>query len=493
MYRLVLYYLVVLLLLAVVFSSFKLLPSAPLDIIISTLVFLVFSWATNQLFAKVFKAQVNTESVYITALILALIVTPAQTLSDFVFLFWVSVLAMASKYILALGQKHLFNPAAIAVVITALFANHSASWWVGNSAMFPFVAVGGLLIVRKIKREDLVFYFLLTTLAVTTLIAILHGSNITLTLSKVIINSSLAFFAFVMLTEPLTTPPTKVLQAVYGALTGLLFVPQIHLFGLFSTPELALVSANVVSYLVSSKAKLTLSLLQKIKISPDTFDFIFPRPEKFTFQAGQYLEMTLSHDHVDARGNRRYFTIASSPTENTLRLGVKFYEPGSSFKKALLNLDNQTPVVLSQLAGDFVLPKNKNQKLVFIAGGIGITPFRSILKYLTDTKEARDIVLIFSNKHAEDIVYQDVFTAAAQTINLKIIYTLTDLTHLPADWSGHTGRISADLIKQEIPDYSDRLYYLSGTHSMVEGFKETLGSLALKKSKIIVDYFPGFA
>ena len=92
----------------------------------------------------------NVESTYISALILALIITPLQSYNDLWFLGWAAVLAMASKYILGIKGKHLFNPVAFAVALTYFTINQSASWWVGNATMLPFVLVGGLLVVRKI-------------------------------------------------------------------------------------------------------------------------------------------------------------------------------------------------------------------------------------------------------------------------------------------------------------------------------------------------------
>ena len=119
-----------------------------------------------------------------------------------------------------------------------------------------------------------------------------------------------------------------------------------------------------------------LRLKEKVQLAPDIYDFIFVPTRKFAFAPGQYMEWTLGHDEPDSRGNRRYFTLASSPTENTLRLGVKFYQQSSSFKSALLAMDQQSEIVAAQVAGDFVLPDDPRQKCVFIAGGIGITPFR---------------------------------------------------------------------------------------------------------------------
>jgi ferredoxin-NADP reductase len=195
---------------------------------------------------------------------------------------------------------------------------------------------------------------------------------------------------------------------------------------------------------------------------------------------------------VDSRGNRRYFTIASSPTEKELRLGVKFYQNGSSFKKALAYMDDGDVIIASQLSGDFVLPKNENKKLVFIAGGIGITPFRSMIKYLIDTKQKRDIVLIYSNKTEADVVYKDIFNQASEYFNLKTIYIFTNLEDGQASRIGRRGFVNEKMILEEIKDWKERTFYISGPPSMVSGTEKIIKKLGLSGNHIKTDFFPGF-
>lgn len=492
MYRLMLYYLIALILLAVILSFFHLISFDPINIVFSTLFLVLISGFANDFFSKVFHAPTNTESAYISALILTLIITPASSLHSFIFLALAGIITMASKYIFAIDKKHIFNPVAIAVILTAFGFNLSASWWVGNMHMLPAVIAGGMLVSRKIRREDMVFAFLSAALITIGFFGFTKGNNLFGLLNQVLLHSSLAFLAFVMLTEPLTTPPTKRLQIIYGALVGILFAPQINIAGMYSTPELALAAGNIFSYIVSPKEKLVLKLSQKIKAADDIFDFIFPLKNKLSFPPGQYMEWTLSHKNTDSRGNRRYFTIASSPTENNIRIGVKFYDPSSSYKKTLLSMDEKTPIIAASRAGDFTLTNNPGEKYVFMAGGIGITPFRSIIKYLIDTKKSCDIILMYSNKNASEIVYKDIFNQAQKELNIKVVYTLTDKENIPSFWQGNSGRIDEIMIKNEIPDYSKRLFYLSGPHNMVTAFEKTLKDIGIAKNRVRTDFFPGF-
>ena len=493
MYRLLLYVLLVLAGVAEVLSFLKILPFDPIGLAISAGWLVFVCYVANKVFSYVFEAPTNLESVYITALILFLIISPTmRNFNDLAFMGWAGTLAIASKYILAINKKHIFNPAAIAVALTAFAIGSSASWWVGTSSMFPFVLIGGLLIVKKIQRFDLFFSFLATSVIGTLLIVLQSGGNFITTLQTLFISSSLLFFGFIMLTEPLTTPPTRKLRMIYGALVGIIFIPNLHFGSIYSTPEIALVIGNIFAYLVSPKQKLVMSLANKVQIAPDIMDFAFALPNAgFKFTPGQYMEWTLPHKSPDSRGNRRYFTIASSPTENNLLLGVKFYENGSSFKRNLKDLSPSGKIVGSQLAGEFLLPKDPNKKYVFMAGGIGITPFRSMLKYLIDTNTKMNILVIFSNKIAADIVYKDVLDQASANLGIKTYYTLTDEENIPADWNGGRGRIDAKTISR-IPYYKEAYYYLSGPHVMVKGFEQALSELGIPKTQIRKDFFPGF-
>lgn len=482
MYRLLLYYLIGLLGVAVVLSLVGVLHVGAVQIIMSSAYLTAICWVSNKIFGYVFEAPTNPESPLITALILALIITPATSAQGLVFLTAAAGLAIASKYLIAVNYRHIFNPAAIAVVLTSYGAGDSASWWVGTAWMLPFVLLGGILIINRIRRWPMVLTFVAVAMLATGLLAISAGPAATFsTLQKEVLSSALFFAAFVMLTEPLTSLTTKANRLIYAGITGLLFAPQVQLFGIFATPELALSIGNLFAFAVGPRAKTFVSLARRIKLSPDSADFIWKPERPFAYQPGQYMEFTLQHTKTDARGARRYFTLASSPTEKELRLGVKFYPNGSSFKKALLGLQAGDEVMAAALGGDFVLPKNPNQKIVFIAGGIGITPYRAMLKYLVDTNQKRDIALLYAAKTSDDIVYRDVIDAARQQLGLKTVFATDGM------------RLTPELIAREVPDLKDRLFYISGPHGMVVAMEENLAMLGVPRSHIKKDFFSGYA
>ena len=475
MYRLVLYFLLVLLGFALILTLFGILPFNGIALVGTVSFIFATCWITNRIFAYIFKIPANPESVYITSFILSLIITPAADFHKLPFIFWVSVLSISSKFIFAIRSKHIFNPAAIGVLVTGLGITGSASWWIGTTWMTPLVLIGGLLIVKKIDRWDLVLSFFAVSLPIIFMSTIIGGGDITQLVRQVFLDSPILFFAFVMLTEPLTSPSRKIFKISYGALVGLLFVN--------TTPEMALVLGNIFSYIVSPKERLLLHLKEKIQLTADTYDFVFGLNQKINYAAGQYMEWTLGHHNPDARGSRRYFTLSSSPTENNLRIGVKFYSNGSSWKKSLLAMTAGQEIVASQLTGEFTMPKDPNKKLVFIAGGIGVTPYRSMIQYLLDTNQKRDIVLLYSSKTAGDFVYKDVFEKAEVQLGIKTIY-------VPSDTMGY---IDAKKVSAEVVDFKDRTFYISGPHLMVDAFKKSLSQMGLSRSQIKSDYFPGYA
>ncbi len=491
MYRLVLYILIGLVGIATTLAYTHQLSFSPLALLLSTAFLVMMCWAANSLLAAIFQVPTSAESVYITALILALIFDPAKSFDNLPVLGWAAILAMSSKYVLALYNKHLFNPAAIAAVITAFALKESASWWIGTASMLPAVLIGGYFVVRKLREERIIGLFLAAALTTICVVSIMQKLSLVKELQQLLLASPLFFFATIMFTEPLTMPPTKKLRDIYALLVGVLFIPQLHVGPIYSTPELALVVGNLYSYGVSPKHKVLLKLRRKSTIAANIVDFVFKPSHRLAYQPGQYMEFTLAHSHADSRGNRRYFTLASSPTEENLRLGVRFYPEGSSFKQALSSINKYTNMLAGQVAGDFTLPKSSKQKLVFIAGGIGITPFRSMLKFLIDTRQSRDIAVFYVNKTMDEIAYTDVLTQAQKLLGTRVFYTLTDIETVPQNWRGLTGRINANMIGKLLPDYQERSFYLSGPPEMVRATEHLLKQIHVNPKQIKKDFFPG--
>lgn len=500
MYRLVLYALMLMASYSIVLAFSGLLHRGGLSYVYSLIIISVVCYFTNLIFAKIFNAPVNAESWIITAFILYFIMFPSMSLDDAFTASFVAFVAMASKYILTINKRHIFNPVAIAALVVGatsffkgsmpeverFFDSGNAVWWVGTPVMLPLVLVVGFLILRKIRKFAMFFSFIVgsifTTLVLTFFVDQGNFQSFVSMLSQTFISWPLIFFGAIMLTEPLTMPPHRRVQILFGFLVGLLFSARYHIGPLYSTPELALVIGNIFAFAVSMKRRLMLTLKEKKLISKDTYEFSFASDFPLSFHPGQYLEWTLPSQYskegkliADSRGNRRFFTIASSPTEEDIKLGVKFYQPSSAFKQGLLGLNEGLVIAAGQLGGDFTLPADATKKLVFIAGGIGVTPFRSMIKYLIDKKEKRNITLIYSVKTEDEIAYRDIFDQAEKEIGLKVMYLIGNF-------------LTEDLVKKDI----DSTFYLSGPNVMVENYKKLLIKIGVRRPRIMTDYFPGF-
>ena len=491
MYRLVLYYTAALLAGDFVLGIFGLAPHDPAQMVFSTAIVIAVCWFFNRGLAEAFRVPANTESFLITALIIALIMPPVapQNWHGIAGLVLASTLAMGSKYFLALHRKHVFNPVAIGVVFSALAVDQPATWWVGGAIyLMPIVLVGGVLILRKLQRFEMFAIYVLANLGVAAVATTpdMYGEA----LSQIFMSSPLLFCGFAMLTEPMTAPAAKFPALAFGALVGGLSAPSVHLGEFYFTPELALLAGNAFAWAVNPKYRFKLTLERIEKTAAGCYDYVFRTNRPVSFKPGQYLDWTLPSRHADDRGNRRTFTIASAPQEQHVRLGVKFYPNPSAYKQALLNMKPGDVVYGAQLAGDFTLP-DVQDKLAFIAGGIGITPFRSMIQHMLDVREPRDVTLFYGNNRSQDIAYVDVFNRAENELGLRTVYAVAD--HAQTATNFHKGFIDAELIKREMPDYAERLFYISGPRTMVLKFEKVLAELGIAKSRIKTDFFPGFA
>lgn len=494
MYRLVLYGLLGLVAISVLFAFMGILQFSPYGFMASVALLLTSCFIANLLFAKLYGAHTNSESALITALILFCIFSPPRTLVQGYMLVVVGFIAMASKYLLAFRKRHIFNPAGIAAVIAGLVGLQYASWWVANPPLTPFVFILGLLVVRKIRRFPMVISFFVAALALIIGKSFSIDASTFGLIKDAALSGPLLFLGFIMLTEPETTPPRKWQQVINGLLVGLLYSSGLHIGKvIYATPEIALIGGNLFTYTTILRKRLELSLVSKQELGGGIYNFNFTSNYPFSRKAGQYVELTIPLKKNDWRGNRRTFTISSSPTENEVQFGIKLSNPSSKFKAALVGMNTGDRVYSTHLAGDFILPKKTSRKLLFIAGGIGVTPFRSMLKYLIDSGQQRDIVLLYAVTEYSQFVYQDVLKEALQH-GLRVIWVLgsENPASVPQNWTGETGRINQDMITRTVPDYKERLVYLSGPNAMVKGEERLLKKMGIKRLNIKTDYFSGY-
>ncbi len=165
-------------------------------------------------------------------------------------------------------------------------------------------------------------------------------------------------------------------------------------------------------------------------------------------------------------------------------------DKGSSYKEKLKSFQRGDTIQAAQLAGDFVLPKDvAGKKFVFVAGGIGITPFLSQLEYLKDTKQKTDIVLYYCNRTAADIAYAKKLKDY-ESIGVRTVHVLAEPT---SEWSGEIGYLGVHMLKHYSSDVVDRFVYLSGPPGMVDAYKKLFTECGVPKGQIKTVYFPGLA
>jgi ferredoxin-NADP reductase len=257
----------------------------------------------------------------------------------------------------------------------------------------------------------------------------------------------------------------------------------------YTSPELALLIANLWSFAIGQKQKLYLTLEEKRLVAKDTYEFVFAMNHAWQWLAGQYLELTLPHHKVDQRGVRRCFTVSSAPSEGKLKLGIKFPDKPSSFKQKLLDLQLGERINGGKAEGDFVLPRDASAPMLWLAGGIGVTPFRSMLKDLASRGEKRQIVLLYANRSGADIAYRELLTEMEQQGVAKVCYLVAQ----PEEGESYDGvMIDRATIERLAPAWSKSLVYISGPSAMVSALQATLKQMGLPGSRIKTDYFSGF-
>lgn len=214
------------------------------------------------------------------------------------------------------------------------------------------------------------------------------------------------------------------------------------------------------------------------KVARDTKTLWFRPEQPIRYIAGQFTELYLPHEDADERGIRRWFTLSSSPTEELIGITTKFAtSDSSSYKRHLQALKPGAVLKLADPMGDFVLPKNPSIPILFVAGGMGITPVRSMVKWLSDTGEQRQIRLLYVVNQPEDLAFQDVL----QGYHMDFVPYFTN----------QNGRLTAKQIADVVTD-DETFVYLSGPELMVETFYKQLQTYGISPDRLAGDYFPGY-
>lgn len=223
-----------------------------------------------------------------------------------------------------------------------------------------------------------------------------------------------------------------------------------------------------------------LILKEKKQETSDVTTFIFTSQEPLKWIAGQFGHYVLHHRPTDDRGSDRWFTNAASPFENHVQITTRFTsDKGSSFKKELFSLEIGKDIEISFVEGDFTLDDPEKEH-VFIAGGIGITPYRSILKQLEFDNKPINVTLLYSNRD-QNIVFKDELEAVASKNPHFTIHYIFSPEH-----------IDEKKIKEFVPDLQKPIFYISGPEPMVDALGEMLKKMEVREDHLKQDWFPGY-
>jgi ferredoxin-NADP reductase len=225
------------------------------------------------------------------------------------------------------------------------------------------------------------------------------------------------------------------------------------------------------------------------EIIPRTYNvtsFRFPRPAELNYKPGQFLFITLKA--ADGKELSKHFSFSSSPTEKThIEFTKKLSD--SDFSAALRALKKGDWARIDAPYGKFTF-EGEYKEIGLLGGGIGITPFMGICKYCTDMQLDTKVTLLYGNRTESDIAFRKQLEAMQeQNQNLKVLFTLNEAD---SDWKGATGFIDADMIKKEIPDYKDTMFYTCGPPAMVEIMDKLIQQLGLPETQLKREYFTGY-
>jgi len=234
------------------------------------------------------------------------------------------------------------------------------------------------------------------------------------------------------------------------------------------------------------------TLKKRQEVAKGTMALYFDRPAAFTFKAGQFIDLSLPDLSVsDPQGHTRAFTLANAPSEQQLMIATRLRD--TAFKRMLGEIPLGTRIDIEGPFGRFTLPEDNSQTAVFLAGGIGITPFRSMLVEAVHNKLSHRLILLYSNRRPEDAAFLDELQALQQdNPDYTCIGTMTSPTQDAETWKGETGRIDQTMVRKYVKDTETAMFYVVGPPAMVDGLRKMLESAGIHKSNIRFEEFVGY-
>ena len=235
-------------------------------------------------------------------------------------------------------------------------------------------------------------------------------------------------------------------------------------------------------------------LSERHEVCEHTMAFQFEKPAAWTYKAGQFVDITLLNPpETDAEGNTRGFSISSAPEESTIMVTTRLRD--TAFKRVLRKMPLDSEVRIEGPFGNLTLHKNTGRPAVLLAGGIGITPFRSIIVSATKEKLARRIFLFYSNRRPEDSAFlQELQALETQNANFKLIATMTEVEKSACPWRGEVGMIDHKMLDRHLKAWysAGPIYYIAGPPQMVRDLQTMLTKAGVDSDDIRTEEFSGY-
>jgi ferredoxin-NADP reductase len=234
------------------------------------------------------------------------------------------------------------------------------------------------------------------------------------------------------------------------------------------------------------------NLTSRKEVAVDTMAFGFQRPPGFDFKAGQFTNITLSNPpQTDEGGNTRTFSIASPPHENELVFATRMR--GTAFKRSLMEMPLGTEVNIAPAMGSFTLHENPAKAAVFLAGGIGITPFLSIVRQAHKECLKQELYLFYSNRRPEDAAFLEILSTLEKTNPyFRFIGTMTKMSTSENVWRGETGSIDREKLSRYLPSLRGPIYYIAGPPALVVGMRQILAESGVDDDHVQSEDFDGY-
>ncbi len=243
---------------------------------------------------------------------------------------------------------------------------------------------------------------------------------------------------------------------------------------------------------VMNDQEYSLTLIGRRMVAEGTMAFSFEKPAGFVFAPGQFVDLTLTEpSETDAAGNTRAFSIASAPQEPTLMVATRLRD--TAFKRELQRMPIGSSVRMEGPFGKLVLHADQARPAVFLAGGIGITPFRSMVVGAALQRSPHPMVLFYSNRRPEDAPFLDELQALQQNNpHYRFVGTMTELAKSSRPWQGETGYINAALLSKYLVNVEKPIYYVVGPPAMVSALRTMLKEAHIDESDIRTEKFAGY-